>query len=465
VENVQSVTEGRQVAVIGCGYVGLVTGVALAHIGHSVICVDVDQDRITRLQRGECPIYEPGLEAMLSPLMSAGRLAFTTDLVEAVDRSGIIFICVGTPMSDTGAADMSAVEKVADEIGHCIDGSYRIIIDKSTVPVGTADMVTQRIHEAARENARRHGFVPDIDVVSSPEFLREGSALLDTLYPSRIVIGARSERAALDVEALYARIIDGDFELPGLPRPSDHRLPVPVATMDPASAEMLKYAANSFLALKISFINEMAAICERVGADVTQVAKGIGFDPRIGHPFLKAGIGWGGSCFLKDLSALRSTAASHGYDPVLLDAALSVNEWVRESAIVKLESELGTLEGKTIGLLGLSFKPNTDDLRDAPSLVVARRLIGLGVRVKAYDPVAMPRAAEALPGVKMVSDEYELAEGCDAIALITDWPQFRGIDLVRLKKAMRQPVFLDGRNQFDPARLKALGFRYLAFGR
>lgn len=464
-ENPKELPESRHIAVIGCGYVGLVTGVALAHIGHSVTCVDVDVERVARLQRGECPIYEPGLDAILLPLMAVGRLSFTTDLVDAVDRSAIIFICVGTPMSDTGAADMSAVEQVADEIGHCIDGSYRIIIDKSTVPVGTADMVTQRIHTAARENARRHGFVPDIDVVSSPEFLREGSALMDTFYPSRIVIGARSERAALGVEALYARIIDGDFELPGLPRPSDHHLPVPVAAMDPASAEMLKYAANSFLALKISFINEMAAICERVGADVTQVAKGIGFDPRIGHAFLKAGIGWGGSCFLKDLSALRSTAASHGYDPVLLDAALSVNEWVRESAITKLTAELGTLDGRTIGLLGLSFKPNTDDLRDAPSLVVARRLLSLGARVKAYDPVAMPHASEALPGVEMASDEYDLAAGVDAIALITDWPQFRGVDLLRLKKAMSQPVFLDGRNQFDPARMKALGFRYLAFGR
>jgi UDPglucose 6-dehydrogenase len=459
------VDDAMDVAVVGTGYVGLVTGVMLAHLGHRVTCVDQDAAKVEALRRGEVPIYEPGLGELMPPLRESGRLSFTTCLPAAVRAATVVFICVGTPMGEDGAADLSAVAAVARGIGEAMDGSYRVIVDKSTVPVGTGVWVSTLIGEAFSAAHPSGGFAPDYDVVSNPEFLREGTAIADAFYPDRIVVGSESERALLVMEQLYAPLIDGAFALPGLKPPVDRRLPVPVVATDITSAEMTKYAANAFLVMKISFINEIAAICERVGADVTQIAKGIGYDQRIGHRFLQAGLGWGGSCFPKDLSALRHIALENGYDPRLLAAAIDVNLAMRDVCLEKLERELGDLSGKTIGLLGLAFKPHTDDMRDAPARTIADHLQARGATVRAFDPVAMEKSRDFLPHVEMTPDPYALAEGCDGLVLVTDWPQFRGLDLARLRKAMRQPVFIDGRNVFEPAGMHAAGFRYQGFGR
>ncbi|HEY3413476.1 MAG TPA: UDP-glucose/GDP-mannose dehydrogenase family protein [Armatimonadota bacterium] len=453
------------VAIVGTGYVGLVTGAAMAQIGHHVICVDNDASKIAALKAGAVPIYEPGLSDIIASLSESGRLTFTTDLAAAVSRAQVIFICVGTPMSANGSADMCQVETVALAIGAALDGSYRVIVNKSTVPVGSGDWVAMVLQDGFTQNHSAGDFVADFDVVSNPEFLREGSAIADSFYPDRIVIGTRSERAIRVMESLYAPLIEGRVAVPGLMPPPHLRLPVPFLVTDLASAEMIKYAANSFLALKVSFINEMATICEHVGADITQVARGIGYDRRIGHRFLEAGLGWGGSCFKKDISALWHIAAQYGHTPAIIRAALDVNMELREECFQKIQHELKMVKGKTIGLMGLAFKPNTDDLRDAPALTLAHRLLEAGARVKAYDPVAMERATVEIPEIRMCSDIYDLAQDCDALVLVTDWPQFRTADPARLREAVRTPVLVDARNMFNPSEMEAAGFRYVSFGR
>lgn len=455
----------KNVAIVGTGYVGLVTGAALAYLGHRVVGVDNDTAKLDALKQGKMPIYEPGLAEMVSPLIASGVLSFTTDLVTAVREASVVFICVGTPMTESGAADMSAVEAVAKGIGAAMDRSYRVIVNKSTVPVGSGDWVTMVVQDGFEEAHAAGGFSPDFDVVSNPEFLREGSAISDTFYPDRIVIGTVSERAVSEMESLYAPLVAGSFAPPGINPPTSRRVPVPFMVTDLTSAEMIKYASNSFLALKISFINEIGSICEKVGADVKQVAKGIGYDQRIGPRFLEAGLGWGGSCFKKDLSALAHIAGRYHAKPPIIRAALEVNAELRETCFQKIQSELKMVTGKTIGLLGLAFKPNTDDLRDAPALTLAQHLLESGARVKAYDPVAMDHVSARYPAIRMASDPYELAADCDAVVLVTDWPQFRALDTARIKDAMRTPVFIDGRNMFDPAQMTAGGFRYVGFGR
>lgn len=454
----------KRVAVIGTGYVGLVTGAALAHLGHEVICVDNDAGKVASLRAGKVPIYEPGLAEMMAPLLKQGNLTFTTDLSEAVARSRILFICVGTPMSETGAADMTYVEQVARGIGAAMDGTYRVIVNKSTVPVGTGDWVAMIVQDSYDEAHASDDFPADFDVVSNPEFLREGTAILDTFYPHRVVIGTRSTRAQQEMEELYARLLAGRHTPAGIQPPAGHREPAPFLVTDLTSAEMIKYASNAFLGMKISYINEIAEICEHVGADVTEVARGIGYDRRIGHDFLRAGLGWGGSCFRKDISALAGIAAQYGMQTRLIDATVAVNDDMRESCVQKVMRELKMVKGRTIGLMGLAFKPNTDDLRDAPALSIAARLIEAGARVRAFDPVAMDAAQREMPGIRMATDVYDLARDSDALVLVTDWPQFRSVDLYRLRLLMRTPIFVDGRNMFDPAAMVANGFRYVSFG-
>ena len=413
----QSALEEFNVGVIGAGYVGLVTGACLAHVGHRVLCVDKDEGRVADLGEGRMPIYEPGLEELVEEGARRGRLSFSTDLSEAVRGTDVLFIAVDTPQGDDGSADLSSVAAVARAVGRALAGRFGtaggpgrrplVVVNKSTVPVGSGDYVSMLVREGAAEAggaAGEESAVVDYRVVSNPEFLREGSAVYDSFFPDRIVLGA-DERDALDaMRALYKPVIEQTFPTELDPRP---KVAVPFVTTDLASAEMIKYAANAFLATKVSFINEIAAICELVGADVSSVAHGIGLDDRIGSHFLSAGIGWGGSCFPKDVAALRSIAREYDHEPVLLDAATEVNESQRKRVVSKLQRELHTLKGKRVALLGLAFKPNTDDLRDAPSLEIARCLDQRGARVVGYDPVAGKKAARLVPDLKVVFDPYE----------------------------------------------------------
>ncbi|MEB3196962.1 MAG: UDP-glucose/GDP-mannose dehydrogenase family protein [Candidatus Sericytochromatia bacterium] len=464
-----------RICVIGTGYVGLVTGTCLAHIGHDVMCVDEHVEKIAGLNRAEMPIYEPGLAEMVNTQRASGRLAFSTDVATAVQRADTIFITVGTPTGEHGEADLSAVERVAREIGRSLN-TYKVIVNKSTVPVGSGDWVAMLVREglATRqgvgsawkaqrppEDGASEALGPaSFDVVSCPEFLREGSAIHDSLHPDRIVVGSASPRALAHMRALYLPLIEQRF--PG----ADARSPVPFVVTDLNSAEMIKYAANCFLATKISFINEMANICERVGADVTAVADGIGLDHRIGRQFLQAGIGWGGSCFPKDLLAMLQIAREAGYDASLLKATIDVNQSQRLVPLLKLQQHLKTLKGKTIGLLGLAFKPETDDVRDAPALSLAQQLLQRGAAVRGYDPVASAHASLLAPGLKVFDDPYTMAEGCDALVLATEWPEFHSLDLGRMRLMMNQHhVFIDGRNMFDPPLMRELGFLYVGIGR
>jgi UDPglucose 6-dehydrogenase len=418
--------------VVGTGYVGLVTGTVFADLGNDVICADIDASKIEMLKRGEMPIYEPGLEEMVSRNVEDGRLSFTTDIVEAVKRSEVVFIAVGTPPREDGQADLSGVEAVAKTIAKGLNG-YKVIVNKSTVPVGTGDLV-RRIIEQHRENGQ------EFDVVSNPEFLREGSAINDTLYPDRVVIGAPTQTVAMKILELYAP------------------LERPMIITDVYSAEMIKYASNAFLATKISFINSIANICERAGADVVQVMKGMGYDRRIGPDFLQAGLGYGGSCFGKDASCLYHTAAKLGYDFNLLGAVMEVNEKQAIRFVDRLVDVLGGVSGRTIGILGLAFKPNTDDMRDAKSIEVIGRLLSLGASVKAYDPIAMDNCRAIFPQITYCKNAYEVAEGADALMLVTEWNEFKFLALEKIRDLMRQPVFFDGRNLYDPARMVRLGF-------
>jgi UDPglucose 6-dehydrogenase len=453
-----------QVCVIGTGYVGLVTGVCLAHAGHQVVCVDNNEAKVKLMQAGQSPIYEPGLPEMMQSAMQSQRLDFTTDLGVGMTQAEIVFIAVGTPSLPTGESDMQYVEAVARGIGRHLNG-YKVIVNKSTVPVGSGDWVRRIILDALAERPE----APDIsfDVVSNPEFLREGSAVYDTFNPDRIVLGSHSERAIALMQDLYAPIVSRQFSHPfAAPEVRADLPPVPIVVTDLSSAETIKYAANAFLATKISFINEIANICDRVGADVTQVAKGIGLDSRIGEKFLQAGIGWGGSCFPKDVAALVHTAKDYGYEPELLQAAVTVNDRQRLLAVEKLQQVLKVLKGKTIGLLGLTFKPDTDDLRDTPAIDIIAALERLGAKVKAYDPIYADgsRPATISSSVVIATSPEALAADCDALVLVTDWQALRQLDYAQLLPLMATPVLVDGRNCLNGEALAAAGFYYIGIG-
>ncbi|MFH7025537.1 MAG: UDP-glucose dehydrogenase family protein [Heteroscytonema crispum UTEX LB 1556] len=462
-----------RVCVIGTGYVGLVTGACLAHIGHDVICVDNNEEKVKLMKSGQSPIFEPGLSEIMQSAIQTGNIKFTTDIGAGVSHGEILFIAVGTPPLPTGESDTRYVEAVARGIGANLDGGYKVIVNKSTVPIGSGDWVRMIVLDGIAE--RQKTLVPagggssddilpemaaEFDVVSNPEFLREGSAVYDTFNPDRIVLGGNSPKAIAMMIELYAPIVERKFA-------EDKSLPqVPVLATDLSSAEMIKYAANAFLATKISFINEVANICDRVGADVTEVAKGIGLDSRIGNKFLNAGIGWGGSCFPKDVAALIHTADDYGYEAQLLKAAVSVNERQRLIAVEKLQQVLKILKGKTVGLLGLTFKPDTDDMRDAPALNLIEQLNRLGAKVKAYDPiVSQTGLRHGLSGVLVETDAERLADGCDALVLVTEWNQFKNLDYTQMAKLMSHPVIIDGRNFLDPEKMLGAGFQYVGIGR
>lgn len=454
-----------RVTVIGTGYVGLVTGACLSYLGHRVTCVDSDESKVGALAAGQVPIFEPNLEELLVLAKRRGGIDFTTNLETPVRESDVIFIAVGTPASDNGSPDLRFLEAAARGIGAAMDGSRkRVVVNKSTVPVGSGNLVESLIREG---HAAAVGTAPiRFGVVSNPEFLQEGSAIANSLYPDRIVVGSEDAEMFALMEELYRPIIDQSFTPPPfLQRPAGvSRVPFLATTL--TSAEMIKYAANAFLAMKISFANEMANICERVGAQITQVSRGIGLDTRIGGRFLNAGIGWGGSCFAKDLQALTHTAQEYGYQPLLLKATEEVNDGQRQIVIQKLQEKLFVLKGRTIGLLGLAFKPDTDDLRDAPSLTIAARLLQIGARVRAYDPIAMNACRQQNPGlnIQYCQSAAELAKGADALVLVTEWSEFRNLDLCALAERMARPVLIDGRNVFDPAAARRAGLDYSGIG-
>ncbi len=457
-----------RITVIGTGYVGTVTGACLAYLGHHVTCVDSDASKIAILLAGQSPIYEPHLEEMLKLAALRGGIEFTTDLSGAVASSDAIFIAVGTPPRATGEANLEYLEAAANSIGAAMDDSrFRVVINKSTVPVGSGNLVETLVREGIAETHPDQRRTIRFGVASNPEFLREGSAVADSLYPDRIVVGASDEESLAVMRELYRPLASQSFEPPpGVPRPAG-MTSAPLFTTTLTSAEMIKYAANAFLAMKIGFANEIANICERVGAEATEVMTGIGLDSRIGSRFLNPGVGWGGSCFGKDIQALVHTAREYGYTGKLLQASYEVNCDQRHMVIQKLQEKLRILKGRTIGLLGLAFKPDTDDLRDAPSLYIAGRLLAMGARVRAYDPIAMPacRQQQADLKIRYCDSVDELAEASDALVLVTEWKQFRDLDLVRLARLMTTPVLVDGRNLFHPDAALAAGFDYTGIGR
>ena len=428
------------ICVIGSGYVGLVTGACFADLGNKVICVDNDLSKIAKLRRGVIPIYEPGLKELVARNVSEGRLSFSTRTAEGVHKSEVIFIAVGTPSKENGEADLSFVEGVSKEVALSMK-SYKLIVEKSTVPVSTGEWVERTIKAFNRKNVR-------FDVASNPEFLREGSAIKDFMNPDRVVIGVKSERARDILVRLY--------------KP----LKAPILVTDIKAAELIKHASNSFLAMKISFINSIANVCDRIGTDITEVAKGIGLDKRIGEKFLDAGIGFGGFCFPKDLAAFIHIAEKNGYDFGILKEVQRVNEDQKLVLIKKVEELIWNLPNKTVGVLGLSFKPDTDDLRYAPALDIISILVNQGVKIKAYDPAAMSKAKSILKrGVKFCKDAYEVVRGSDCLIIATEWNEFKELDLKKVKKLMRQPVIIDGRNIYNPAEVKKLGFTYAGMGR
>jgi len=457
-----------RVIVIGTGYVGTVTGACLSYLGHQVTCVDTDEAKILRLQRGESPIYEPHLESLLRLAAERGGIEFSTDLSAAAAASEVIFIAVGTPPLPNGEANLAYLEAAARSIGAAMDGSrFRVVVNKSTVPVGCGNLVETLVREGLAEAHPAERRSVRFGVASNPEFLREGCAVADSLYPDRIVVGAADEQTMAIMRQLYAPLVAQTFDPPpGAPRPAGLAT-VPLVTTTLTSAEMIKYAANAFLAMKIGFANEVANICERVGAEATEVMAGIGLDSRIGAKFLNPGVGWGGSCFGKDIQALMHTAREYGYESRLLQASLDVNAAQRQMVIQKLQEKLFILKGRTIGLLGLAFKPDTDDLRDAPSLQIAERLLQMGARVKCYDPIAMKACREQHPELRLryCQSVGELAADSDALVVVTEWQEFRSIDLAELAGAMAQPILVDGRNLFSPEAAIAAGFDYTGVGR
>ena len=429
----------KQICVIGVGYVGIVTAACFADLGNRVIALDIIESKIEGLKRGEMPIYEPGLKELIERNVRAGRLSFTTSYDEGLDGSEFVFIAVGTPSGVDGEADLRYVAAAARSIAETMRAPL-IVVNKSTVPVGTGDWVADIIRKYQKEP------IP-FSVVSCPEFLREGSAISDFMQPYRTVLGSLDPEAAEKVAQLH------------LP------LRAPIVITDLRTAEMIKYASNAFLATKISFINEIANICEALGADVKEVAAGMGYDKRIGSAFLDAGLGYGGSCFPKDVKALAYMAAEKGRHPQLLHAVMEINDDRRPMAVKRLAEMLGGLSGKVIGMLGLSFKPNTDDMRDAPSITISKGLLAAGATVRAYDPVAMDAARPLMPKVEMYPDPYSLSEGCDALIVVTEWNEFKQLDFPRIRELMRTPVLFDGRNIYDPVVMKQFGFVYRGVGR
>ena len=431
-----------KLAVIGTGYVGLVAGVGFADSGNNVICVDMDQRKIDMLNRGEVPIYEPGLDTRLARNREDGRLTFTTDTAAAVQASSVIFIAVGTPPDEDGSADLSHVLAVARDVATAMDG-HRVVVNKSTVPVGTAEKV-----RAAIEGITDH----PVDVVSNPEFLKEGAAISDFMKPDRVVIGCSTERARKIMGEIYAPFV---------------RTGNPIIFMDNRSAEMTKYAANAMLATRISFMNEVANLCDLAGADVNKVRLGMGTDPRIGNKFLFPGVGYGGSCFPKDVQAMMRTAKEHDFTLEVLNAVHAVNEHQKGLLARKAVEQFGEdLSGLVFAMWGLAFKPNTDDMREAPALVLVRELVSRGARVVAYDPVAMPTAKGLLSeGIEYRENPYDTLEGADALLVVTEWNRFRNPDFERIRQALKQPVIFDGRNLYEPERMRELGFTHYTIGR
>ncbi len=456
-----------RVTVIGTGYVGTVTGVCLAYLGHDVSCVDLDESKISRLQKGDLPIYEPFLAELLPLAAQNGTLEFTIELTRSVASSDVIFIAVGTPSQVSGEADLRYLEAAARSVGAGMEpGHYYVVVNKSTVPVGSGNLVETLVREGLIE-ARGSYTEVEFGVASNPEFLREGSAIADSLFADRIVIGAEDDRTLNILRDLYRKLVEQTFTPPRfLHRPSGLTR-TPLVTTTITSAEMIKYASNAFLSMKIGFANEMANICERVGADITEVMSGIGLDSRIGTAFLNAGIGWGGSCFGKDVRSLVHTAKEYGYQSKLLEATLEVNHSQRQLVIQKLQEKLYILKGRTIGLLGLAFKANTDDLRDAPSLQIAERLLQLGARVRAYDPIAMGVCKAQHPELRITycEDALSVADKADALVLVTEWPEFRDLSLSALVQRMSHAVLIDGRNLFPPEEARRAGFDYTGIGR
>jgi len=431
-----------KICVIGTGYVGLVTGVCLAEFGMNLICVDNDQEKIRLLQQGKVPIYEPGLEDLVLKNMREGRLTFSTSIQDGVTSSRVIFIAVGTPSYDDGSADLRAAEEVAKEIARHMDG-YKVVVVKSTVPVGTCRRLKQLIQE--------HQVQPiPFDIVSNPEFQREGSAIEDFMRPDRVTVGAESEQAIAIMKDIYSAL---------------YLIETPFVITSLETAEMIKYAANTFLATKVSFINEVANLCEVLGADVHHVARAMGLDGRIGKKFLHPGPGYGGSCFPKDTRALSRMAKEKGYSFQILDSVIQVNEDQKKRMVSKIREKVGDLPGKTIGVLGLSFKPNTNDIRESSAIAIIKDLLAIGARVKAFDPAAMEEAKAVVPGAEYGKDPYDVASGCDALVLVTEWNQFRRLDLQRIKALLKAPIFIDLRNVYDPEQMRRLGFDYCGVGR
>jgi len=428
-----------KVCIIGTGYVGLVTGATLAELGNQVICVDNNEEKVAMLNRDEIPIYEPGLKEMVRSAREADRIKFITSISDGVRASDIIFIAVSTPPKPDGSADLSMVAAVAKEVAENLNG-YKVVVDKSTVPVKTGEKVAETIARYSQGNG-------EFDVVSNPEFLREGSAIYDTFHPDRIVIGTSSSRAADMLIELY--------------KPLD----APVIVTDINSAEIIKHAANSFLATKISFANALVHICEASGANVEEVTKGVGLDNRVGSRFLNAGVGYGGSCFPKDVSAFISIADELGYDFQLLKEVERINEFQSEYFFNKIKETLWILEDKTIAVLGLAFKPNTDDMRNAPAEKIITKLLAEGARIKVFDPKSMEKAKEILPDIEYCENPYQAAEGAEALVIITEWNEFKEMDLNRIKDLLHQPIIIDGRNIYNPDKMEKMGFTYKSVGR
>lgn len=451
-----------KVVIIGAGYVGLTTGVCLAYLGHQVALVDQNPNVINRLRAGQATVHEPGLQALMEEARI--NLAFSNSLEAAVSSADVIIIAVGTPSRQNGDTDTSAVETAAREIGDWLaSGNGSVIVNKSTVPIGSA----RRVESVISARLRQRGVEAPFFVASNPEFLREGAAIADTLYPDRIVVGAENLQAIHVLRQLYAPILEQTFRPPAVvPRPPGYSLPAFITTT-PVSAELIKYAANAFLATKISFINEFAGLAEKVGADIKEVARGMGVDKRIGMHYLEAGLGWGGSCFGKDTRSIIYTAFQYGYPMDLVQAAINVNYRQRLSVVEKLQAVLKVIRGSTVGLLGLAFKPHTDDLRDAPAVDIIHKLLELGARVKVYDPVAMPNFFRQYADldVEGAKDMLDLSTGCDALVLVTEWPEFATFDWWQFGERMRQKIFIDGRNMLSREELEQAGFIYVGVGR
>ncbi len=447
-----------RLAVVGCGYVGLVTGSCLGEAGHEVIATDIDSARIKMLNSGRLPIYEPGLDRVMESASAAGRLQFTSDCAQAVRAADAIFICVGTPPLESGEADLSAIDNVARQIASA-SRSPKLVIEKSTVPAQTGEQLRHALQVYGRTNGAT------FRVASNPEFLREGTAVADFFHPDRIVVGVEDAESERQLREIYQPFLEGRFHCP-VHEPKCPVVPAPVFLVTTiASAELIKHASNSFLGLKISYANLIADLCERLGGNVEEVTRAMGLDPRIGPHFLNAGLGFGGFCLPKDIQAFIRLAEKHGVESSLLREVEAVNKRRIEQFVEKVRRALWVVKEKTVGVLGLAFKPNTDDIRFAPAIDVVRRLIAEGARLRVSDPVAMERARSVLKGVEFVEDPYEVARGADALLLLTEWREYRELDWKRIHKEMGRPLLLDGRNMLAPAKMKELGFEYHSFGR